>query len=516
MSLYAVRDLGVTIDGVRLVEGLSFTVEAGQCVALVGASGSGKSLTCMTPFGLSPGVASGSAVLGGEELVGASERRRRQLRSHKAGFVFQQPLTALTPHLSIGRQLGEAAAQAGGPRPDRRALAAMLDRVGLSRPDERLDQFPHRLSGGERQRVMIAAAIAHGPSLLVADEPTSALDSVLRGEIMALLGRLRAEEGLGVLLVSHDLASVTAHADHLVVMDAGRMVESGPAARIMSEPAQDYTRRLIAATPHLDDPAPLLPPVGDVALEARNVSVSFRRPGWRRGRLQAVDGANLTVRRGEAVALVGGSGSGKSTLARAIAGIGPMDSGALTWEGQPLSAGRRRSSAERRLIQPVFQDPAASLDPHWRVADIISEPLRHLRIEFSREARLEKVGAALQQVGLPPELAGRRPASLSGGQAQRVAIARALVAQPDMLLLDEATSALDVLAGAGILMLLAELQRDRGLALLFVTHDLAAARRLCHRAAVMEGGGIVEEGAFETLIDRPAHPATQRLVGAAV
>ena len=516
MSLYAVRELAVTIGGVRLVEGLSFTIEAGQCVALVGASGSGKSLTCMTPFGLSPGVASGSAMLGGEELVGASEARRRRLRSQKAGFVFQQPLTALTPHLSIGRQLSEAAAQAGGPRPDRRALAAMLDRVGLSRPDERLDQFPHRLSGGERQRVMIAAAIAHGPGLLVADEPTSALDSVLRGEITALLGRLRAEAGLGVLLVSHDLASVTAHADHLVVMDAGQMVESGPAARIMAAPVEPYTRRLIAATPRLSDPAPALPPVGGAALEVRDVSVSFRRPGWRRGRVQAVDGASLTIRRGEAVALVDGSGSGKSTLARAIAGIGPMDSGALAWEGRPLSAGYRRSSAERRIVQPVFQDPVASLDPHWRVEDIIAEPLRHLRADLPARARAEKAEAALRQVGLPPDLAGRRPASLSGGQAQRVAIARALAAGPDMLLLDEATSALDVLAGADILTLLADLQRETGLVLLFVTHDLAAARRLCHRAAVMEAGRIVEEGAFEDLITRAAHPATRRLVGAGV
>lgn len=515
MTLYAVRELSVGIDGKRLVEGLSFSIAAGECVALVGASGSGKSLSCMTPFGLSAGEASGSALLEGEELVGRPEKTLRHLRSRKAGFVFQQPLTALTPHLTVGRQLAEAAMQGVAPRPARRDLAAMLERVGLSRPDERLDQFPHRLSGGERQRVLIAAAIAHRPRLLIADEPTSALDSVLRAEIMALLDRLRREEGLGLLLVSHDLASVAAHADRLIVMDAGQMVETGPSRRVIDQPAERYTGRLMAATPRLSEAAPILPPIGEPVLEGRSLSVSFRRPGWRRGRIQAVDNVSLTIHRGEAVALVGGSGSGKSTLARAIAGIGPLDEGMLSWQGTTLAPSHRRTLAERRLIQPVFQDPLASLDPHWTVGSIIAEPLRHLQPDMLGTDRSARVSSLLGQVGLDASFAQRAPRSLSGGQAQRVAIARALAAEPDMLLLDEATSALDVLAGGDILALLAELQRSKGLSLLFVTHDLAAARRLCHRVAVMEAGRIVEQGAFEQLIARPAHPATQRLVGAA-
>lgn len=515
MSLYELRDLAVEIDGTRLVTGLSFTIDPGECVALVGASGAGKSLGCMTPFGLSPGTVQGSALLEGEELVGLSEKDLRRLRSRKAGFVFQQPLTALTPHLTVGSQLAEAAMQAGADRPNRKALAAMLERVGLSRPDDRLDQYPHRLSGGERQRVLIAAAIAHRPRLLVADEPTSALDSVLRAEIMALLDGLRKDDGLGLLLVSHDLGSVAAHADQVVVMQAGRMVETGPARRVIERPAESYTRRLLAATPRLSEPLPHLPPTGTPVLHASALSVGFRRPGWRRGHIQAVDGVSLTIHMGEALALVGGSGSGKSTLARAIGGIGALDRGAISWMGKPLGSAFRRSQAERRIIQPVFQDPLASLDPLWKVADIVAEPLRHLRPDVLAGERGKRVETVLSRVGLDAAIAGRLPRSLSGGQAQRVAIARALAAEPDMLLLDEATSALDVLAGGDILALLAQLQRDTGLSLLFVTHDLAAARRLCHRVAVMEAGRVVEEGMMADIIARPSHPVTQRLVHAA-
>ncbi|MCF8709991.1 nickel ABC transporter ATP-binding protein NikE [Rhizorhapis sp. SPR117] len=514
MSLYAVNNLCIDIAGKRLVENITFTIEPGECVALVGASGAGKSLACMTPFGLSPGIAFGSAILDGEEMVGAPEGKLRRLRSRSAGFIFQQPLTALTPHLSIGRQLVEAATQAGAKRPDRRTLANMLDRVGLSHPDERLDQFPHRLSGGERQRVMIAAAIAHRPKLLVADEPTSALDAALRKEIMTLLNRLRAEEGLGLLLVSHDLASVASHADTIVIMDTGHMVEAGPAHDIITQPTQAYTRRLIAATPRLSDPLPNLPLRHETVLKAQNVSVAFRRPGWRRGWIQAVDGASLSIARGEALALVGGSGSGKSTLARAIAGIGPMDAGELLWRGHRLNPENRRTRAERRLVQPVFQDPAASLDQHWSVLDILAEPMRHLWPNLSARDRTSRAKCCLQQVGLPAELAGRYPRSLSGGQAQRVAIARALTVEPEMLLLDEATSALDVIAAGEIMELLTALQRERQLSLLFVTHDLALARRLCHRVAVMEQGRLVEMGQTEDLFVRPSHQATRQLVAA--
>lgn len=514
MSLYEIRNLAVRIEGNRLVEDVSLIVEAGQCTAIIGASGSGKSLTCLTPFGLTPGVASGSIRLGDIDLSSADAGDLRDARRRLAGFVFQQPLTALTPHLTVGAQLQEATMQAGSARPSRSELVRQLERVGLSRPDERLDQFPHRLSGGERQRVMIAAAIAHGPKLLIADEPTSALDASLRAEIMDLLDQLRGEQGLGMLLVSHDLATVQGHADQLVVMEKGRVVETGRVGDLIANPAEDYTRRLIAATPRLDEPAPKLTQPGDILLETNDVAVEFQRPGWRRGKISAVVDASIMVRQGESLALVGGSGSGKSTLGRAIAGIGPVTRGETFWQGTVLPERRKRSLEMRRLIQPVFQDPVASLDPQWQVIDIVAEPLRNLQPEMTKAERNDMARQALSDVDLSDEFLNRAPASLSGGQAQRVAIARAIIAAPQLLVLDEATSALDPLVGAEILKLLARLQAENGLSLLFITHDIAAARRLCHRIAVMDDGRIVESGDMQAVIDDPRHPATQRLVAA--
>ncbi|MET0270565.1 MAG: ABC transporter ATP-binding protein [Sphingomonas sp.] len=513
MTVFAVERLAVSTEGRALVRDVGFTIARGECVALVGASGSGKSVTCLAPFGLLPLDTGGSARLLGRELVGANPRLLRRARGHDAGFVFQQPLTALTPHLKVGRQLAEAWRQAGAGRPRRADLAALLDRVGLDHADERLDQYPHRLSGGQRQRVMIAAAIAHRPALLVADEPTTALDATLRGAMLDLLGRLR-DDGLALLLVSHDLPAVARHADHIVVLEAGCVAESGRAADVFRSPRAACTAALIAAAPDLVEPAPLLPPPGARLLEAEGVSVSFPRPGWRRGRIAAVAEAALMVHAGEGLAIVGGSGSGKSTLARALARLGPMDAGRVCWEGQPLPPRERMRPADRRLIQPVFQDPVASLDPRWRVRDSIAEPLRHLQPHLAPQARAAAITRALADVELDPAFADRRPATLSGGQAQRVAIARAIIAEPRLLLLDEATSALDVLVAARIVALIARLQRERGLALLFVTHDLPIARRLCGRIAVLDAGRIVETGAMEAVIARPRHPATQRLVAA--
>ncbi len=514
MSVYAVEDLGIAIDGVALVSGVSFSIEAGECVALVGESGSGKSLTCLTPFGLSPGIARGSARLDGFELCGLDEEQRRLIRARDTGFVFQQPLTALTPHLKIDEQLIEASRQAGGSKPSRATLAALLERVGLDLADERLDQYPHLLSGGQRQRVMIAAAIAHRPKLLIADEPTTALDASLRGEIMVLLDALRREQGLAVLLVSHDLASVADHADHIIVMRHGAIVEAGTANQIINRPAADYTKALIAAAPRLFGPVPALPPIGPEILTAKVIQVSFPRPGWRRGKMIAVDGASLTLHQGEGLAIVGESGSGKSTLARAIVRLGPCDAGRVDWQGVALPPRGYIKAEHRRLFQPVFQDPVASLDPLWMVADIIAEPLRHLMPQLTGIERQFRVDQALAHVELPADFVGRTLRSLSGGQAQRVAIARALVAEPQMLLLDEATSALDVLIAAQIVTLLQKLQRERGMAILVITHDLALARLLCHRIVVMDAGRIVEIGDAKALIANPQHLATKRLVAA--
>lgn len=514
MSLYAVNDLRVAIGDKPVVSDVSFAVGSGECVALVGASGSGKSQTCLAPFGLSPGVAHGSATLGGTELVGAAPDDLRRIRGQEVGFVFQQPLTALTPHLTIGAQLAEAWQRGGQPQPDRRAMMAALERVGIENPNESLDQFPHRLSGGQRQRALIAMAIAHRPKLLVADEPTSALDAELRVEIMALLDMLRREEDMALLLVSHDLAAVGDHADRIVMLRDGQVEETGPAQSLLTAPTSDYGRALVAATPRLSDPPPNLPKTGETLLEARDISVSFPRPGFRKGRVDAVRRASLSIAAGEALALVGGSGSGKSTLGRAIARLGPIDSGDVDWRGEPLPGRKQMTPAHRRRIQPVFQDPTASLDPQWRVSDVVAEPLRHLRADLTTADRTALVEQTLREVDLPMDFADRLPRQLSGGQAQRVAIARALIAEPDMLLLDEAASALDVLVAGQILTLLETLQNERKLALLFITHDLAVAKQLCHRIAVMDHGEIIEEGPTEQVIATPAHPVSQKMVAA--
>jgi ABC-type glutathione transport system ATPase component len=513
-ALYCVTDLRIDIGNARIVDGISFAIGAGEIVALAGASGAGKSMTAMTPFGLSTGTASGSVILGGQELVGLDEARLRPIRAAQLGFVFQQPLTALTPHRNVAGHLIEAAMQAGGRRPSREAMIAMLEQVGLSRPAERLAAYPHRLSGGERQRVLIAAALAHTPKLLIADEPVSALDAALRGEIMAMLTQLCRERGMAMLLVSHDLAGIERHADRLLLLENGRVAEGGGARAIALSPQSDYGRRLMAATPRLDEPLMPLSVPGDTVLRIESVSVRFTKPGWRRATLQAVEAATLTLRRGETLALVGGSGSGKSTLGRAIAGLGPINSGSVFWQGSALPPRHKRMSVHRRIIQPVFQDPLASLDPRWHVADIITEPLRWLAPDMDAFTRGERAQMLLTEVGLDAEFAHRKPAALSGGQAQRVAIARALAADPDMLLLDEATSALDPLVADGIAQLFARLQRERGLSMLFITHDLALARRVAHRIAVMEDGRIVEMAEREALFTNPQAQATKRLIAA--
>ncbi|MGB5077332.1 MAG: ABC transporter ATP-binding protein [Sphingorhabdus sp.] len=510
-ALYQVRDLKVMVGRQVLVEAVSFDIGAGEIVALAGASGAGKSMSAMTPFGLTDGSASGSAVLAGTELVGLGEAALRPIRAASLGFVFQQPLTALTPHRNVAAHLTEAACQAGGSRPSRADLVAMLEQVGLDRPEERLAQYPHRLSGGERQRVLIAAALAHGPQLLVADEPVSALDASLRSEIMELLVGLCRDRGMAMLLVSHDLAGIEKYADRLLLLENGRLIESGEARAVALDPRSAYGQRLMAATPRLGEVMPPLSTPGEQLLQVADLRVRFRRPGWAKGWNDAVDGASLGLKRGETLALVGGSGSGKSTLGRAVAGLGPMTSGTVSWQGKLLPLRARRTQAHRRLIQPVFQDPLASLDPRWTVFDIVAEPLRWLAPGCDPSRRVPDL---LGEVGLEAEFSQRKPSALSGGQAQRVAIARALAADPEMLLLDEATSALDPLVAAGIMALFSRLQQSRGLSMLFITHDLALARRCAHRIAVMEAGQIVELATREDLFAMPRADATRRLIAA--
>lgn len=518
MSLLVYRDFAAHIAGQRVVSKVDISVAPGEIAALVGASGSGKTMTALTPFGLSSATANGSVKLAGEELVGRGEAQLSALRSADVGFVFQQSLAALTAHLRTADHLREAAMQAGGAAPDRAKMQAMLAEVELNDGDY-LARYPHQLSGGQRQRVMIACALAHGPQLLVADEPTSALDAPLRGAVLALLARLVRARNMGLLLVSHDIAKLSGVADTVVVMQGGAVVEAGKADRLLAAPQSDHSRALFAAVPRIAHGAFLARHNQKQAgaddtplLETENLCVDFPGTGLFAKQMRAVDNVSFAIAAGEAVALVGGSGSGKSTIARAIAGLGPVTSGRLAFNGARLLAQRR--AADRLAIQPVFQDPLASLDPRWRVRDIVAEPLVHLRKDMPRADHAGQVDALLQSVGLEAAMAERRPGELSGGQAQRVAIARALAAGPKLLVLDEATSALDPIVADQIITLLEHLRRERGLSLLFITHDIALAWRLCDRIIVLDKGAVAEDALSDALVQTPQTAASQRLVTA--
>ena len=510
---YQLEDMSVEIDGKRLVAGVSFHLKSGKILALAGASGSGKTLSCLTPFGLSSGKAMGSAMLDGKQLIGLDEVALSRIRARDIGFIFQQPLTALTPHMNIAAHLKEAYAQKGQ-TPDHKQMIVALERVGLSHPTDKLRQYPHQLSGGERQRICIAMGIAHTPKLLVADEPTSALDAGLRHDIMDMLVQICREDNMAMLLVSHDLASIDRYADDVILLQDGHIEEAAPAQQLMQKPQSDYGKRLIAATPQIDEALYALPDVGDSLLAAKNVSVCFARPFqiWRKKDqprfIQAVRNVSIDIARGETLAIVGGSGSGKSTLARAIAGLGPMNEGNIYWQDRILP--KKRGRIERALMQPVFQDPMASLDPKWCVSDIIAEPQKWLSDSVKDCTYL------LEEMELDAELADRLPHQLSGGQAQRVALARALSVNPQLLILDEATSALDPLAAHAIVEILSQLQRKYKLAIMMVTHDMALARRMAHHIGVMHQGELVEYGPRETIFTQPKHPITQSLIANSV
>jgi ABC-type glutathione transport system ATPase component len=517
MSLLVYQGFGAAINGHELVKDVSFSVDAGEIVALVGASGSGKTMTALTPFGLSPATATGSIKLSGRQLAGLDEGALSALRSQSVGFVFQQPLAALTAHIKVADHLCEAAMQSGAARPDQLALQAMLQEVELD-DAAFLQRYPHQLSGGQRQRVMIACALAHAPQLLVADEPTSALDAPLRGAVLALLAKLARARNMGLLLVSHDIAKLRAIADKLVVMDAGRILEQGAAAKILDAPQTAYAQALFNAVPRLsgDTPARMQIDkpinVGGPLLQVDNLSVDFAAPALFAPKTRAVNQVRLVIAKGESVALVGGSGSGKSTIARAISGLGPVTIGQMQFGSAIL--GKKRKSADRLAIQIVFQDPLASLDPHWQIADIIAEPMIYLRKDMDAAARFERISALLEAVGLDAGFAARRPQQLSGGQAQRVAIARALAVEPQLLVLDEATSALDPIVADQIITLLEELRARNNLSLLFITHDIALAWRLCDRIIVLDNGSVVEDAPADQLVKKPRAAASKMLVTA--
>ena len=518
-----VRDLAVTYHGrrgdVTAVRGVSLTVGAGETVALVGESGSGKSTTALAVAGLLPGRATvtGKLDFRGRDLTTAGRRERRAVLGAGIGLVPQDPTVSLNPVKRIGDQVAEVLLiHRLARRPQAWAAAVeALAAAGLGDPEIRARQYPHELSGGMRQRVLIAIALVAGPALLIADEPTTALDVTVQRQILDRIDDLVGRKRTGLLLVTHDLAVAADRADRIVVMSDGRIVEDGPARRILRDPAHPYTRSLLDAAPalHLSGPVVAVPPApaGPPLLAVRGLIKDYPGPG--KQAFRAVDTVDLDVHAGRTLGLVGESGSGKSTTARLALRLTDPTAGSVVFDGVELTglpAPRLRQL--RRRFQLVQQNPYAALHPKLPVVDIVAEPLRSFG-EPRRAAR-DRATELLDRVQLSAGTGARRAAELSGGQRQRVAIARALALQPDLVVLDEPVSALDVRVQAHVLDLLGDLQRELGVGYLFISHDLAVVRQICHDVAVMYRGRIVETGSVDQVFAAPAHEYTQRLLAA--
>ncbi len=522
MSLLEVENLSVAFNGKRVVQGVSVHVEAGEVVALVGESGSGKSVTALSLLRLLAGTGSnpeGRIKLDGVEVLKATPAELQRLRGGTAGMVFQEPMTSLNPLHSIGRQVSEAITLHRPLRGAalRQAVVEALVRAGLANAEERLGAYPHQLSGGQRQRVMIGAALANEPKLLIADEPTTALDVTIQAQLLELLADLKRRLGMAMLLITHDLQIVRRHADRVVVMKDGAVVEQGPVASVFADPKHPYTRMLLGTEPR-GRPAPVAAEAPEI-LQGEQIRVHFpiRRGVLRRtvAVVKAVDGIDIALREGETLGLVGESGSGKTTLGLALIRMEHSE-GRIRFEGgdiQGLSRGALRPLRAR--MQIVFQDPYGSLSPRMNAGEIVGEGLTVHEPGLNAAGRALRVGQALEEVGLDPAMAERYPHEFSGGQRQRIAIARALVLKPRLLVLDEPTSALDVSVQAQVVELLRGLQEKHRLAYLFISHDLRVVRAMAHRILVMKAGRIVEAGEAEALTQNPREPYTRALMAAA-
>lgn len=534
--ILSIRDLSVSFRSggvlVPAVRNVSIDVFAGETVAVVGESGSGKSTTAAAINQLLPGngrITGGSILFEGRELTGLSERELITLRGAEIGLVPQDPMSNLNPLMRVGAQIGEALEVHGraarGGTADQ--VIELLDMVGITDAARRAHQYPHEFSGGMRQRALIAMGLACEPKLLIADEPTSALDVTVQRRILDQLDSLTDRMGAAVFLITHDLALAAERADRIVVMFRGEVVEEGPSARLLAEPMHDYTKQLLAAAPSLSSrrrerPATVSgpgtgPSVEHPLVEVRGLRKEFALRSPKAGEpttFTAVDDVSFAIPRGRTVSIVGESGSGKSTTANLVLGLEDITSGTIEFDGTDLaSLGRKEMFAFRRRVQPVFQNPYASLDPRYTVEQSIAEPMRVHGIGTA-SSRRSRVVELLDQVALSAPLSSRLPHELSGGQRQRVAIARALALSPELVVLDEAVSALDVLVQAQILELLAELQERLGLSYLFISHDLAVVRVISDTVHVMQRGRIVESGTPDQIFDAPQDPYTKELLAA--
>ena len=536
MPLLRVTDLvtqfGTAPDTTVAVNDVSFEIHPGETLCLVGESGSGKSVTGLSILGLLPTTAthpSGSIALAartGEKpniaLLGATEAVMQSVRGVRISMIFQEPLTCLNPVLTIGEQISEALELhlgLEGPAARQRVLD-LLTEVDIPNPEQRIDDYPHRLSGGQRQRVMIAIALACEPDLLIADEPTTALDVTIQAQILQLMADLQKQHNTALLFITHDLSLVCEIADRVIVMQKGKIVESGSKHRVLGNPTHHYTKELLAALP---SNLPRLPDTAtgnaEQLIDIQNLKVYFP---VRTGVLQrhtddvkAVDDVSLTINKGRVVALVGESGSGKTTLGRALLGLAPVTGGAVRYAGQDLTQlNRSQFKPFRKDLQIIFQDPQSSLNPRLSIGSILTEPMAVHGIGSNRAQRMTLAAEVLEKVGLQPDMLNRYPHEFSGGQRQRIGIARAIVLEPKFIVCDEVTSALDVSVQAKILRLLNDLKRELDLTYLFITHNIDVVRYFADDIAVMHQGKLVEAGAALAVCDQPQHPYTQKLLAA--
>ena len=543
-ALLDVKDLTISFGGNAVVHGINFSIAQGEKLALVGESGSGKTVTALSLLRLiQDAVVTGQALFRGgntsaadsantgvADLLNMPLQQLRGLRGQDIAMIFQEPMTALNPLMTIGAQIAEVVELKQGLASVQSTQLAinLIANTGIAEPARRASAYPHQLSGGQRQRAMIAMALACKPKLLLADEPTTALDVTVRGQILDLIASLQKENGMAVLMITHDLNLVRKFADRVVIMENGHIVEQGPVREVFANPQHAYTRKLIDSAPVRDvvEVASEVPAVAPI-LHADALRVIYPVPipgmrGWfKKGEFIAVKGASFDVLPGQTLGVVGESGSGKSTLALAALGLLPH-SGGLTVAGQAWNPGVNASGvgrALRKTMQVVFQDPFSSLSPRLTVEEIVGEGLLVHSPKLTKDERRVQVVQGLLEVGLLesqfPNLLSRYPHEFSGGQRQRMAIARALIVKPQLLVLDEPTSALDVTIQKQVLQLLQRLQRERGLSYLLITHDVAVIRAMAHHVIVMRDAEILESGPVDRVFGAPQNEYTRTLLSAA-
>lgn len=524
-TLLSVQNLSIPLeaggDRQYAVQEVSFEVHAGEILCIVGESGSGKSMSANAIMGLLPPYLrpnQGKILFRGQDLLHSTPAQLRDMRGKDIAMVFQEPMSALNPLMTVGAQVYEVMEvhQVLTPQERRQRVLELFEFVGLPDPEQLYHTHPFRLSGGQRQRVMIAIALALEPALLIADEPTTALDVTTQAQILELIAKIQQTKNMGVIFVTHDFGVVAEIADRVAVMEKGLLVEQGSAEQVLKDPQHPYTQSLIAAVPHLRAEAHECKQAEDIVLEVRNLRKTYVTGKTWLGQsrlVKAVDGVNLTVRRGETLGIVGESGSGKSTIGKCLLRLISIDEGEIVFQGKNIADySPKQLRPIRRHLQMIFQDPYSSLNPRQTIGQSICDgPLAYGADRRSTEARAREL---LELVGLDPSSFNRYPNQFSGGQRQRIGIARALALNPSLIVADESVSALDVSVQAQVLTLLQSLQEQLQIGIIFITHDLRVASQLCHSIAVMHQGKIVEYGKPTEIFQRPESSYTQKLVQA--